>query len=266
MSEFSLSAIVCVNSKGFIGKDGDLLYRIKEDLDHFKRITMGNSVVSGRQQYEGSALIMGRKTYESIGRPLPYRHTIVVTSTPISSASTSSVTSIEEAIDEAKRLGYRQAFLCGGESIYKEGLKYCEGAYVTTVMLDDRGDASFDVDAYNRKFPVREEIQSGEVPEGEFFIEKWTKAVDLDLVSEGMVHHDGYTVLTHLICSIQEVIGKNMITLSLMNGKSINFKFKGPNQVIAAADQIRTAMQESWVNTGLRNEPGMIKMEVSSED
>ena len=62
-----LAMIVAMNSRRVIGKDGDLPWRIREDLRHFKRITMGH------------AIIMGRKTWDSIGRPLPGRRSIVIT-------------------------------------------------------------------------------------------------------------------------------------------------------------------------------------------
>ena len=119
-----LSAIVCMDNFGGIGKDGDLLYKIPEDMKRFKEITMGNSV------------IMGRKTLESFpgGRPLKNRVNIVITKKEDYEVDGAVVVhSVEEAVKEASKYDENDVFVIGGGSIYKAMLPYCNTAYVTYI-------------------------------------------------------------------------------------------------------------------------------------
>ena len=109
--------IACINKKGVIGKDGKLLYTIKNDLANFKRMTVGNVV------------IMGRKTFESLpnGEPLKDRVNIILTSNVeygVTPADNVFITnSIEDTIDLCEALfPDKELFVIGGESIYQQFL------------------------------------------------------------------------------------------------------------------------------------------------
>lgn len=125
-----ISIIAAVSENGVIGKDGELPWHIPEDLKHFKNLTSGNVV------------IMGRKTYESIGKPLPNRLNIVITrdtSKHINGCIT--VNSIEEAIRKAS--SDKEIFIIGGGEIYKKSLKFANKIYLTKIHQHIEGDTFF---------------------------------------------------------------------------------------------------------------------------
>ena len=106
----SVILIAAVGRNGVIGRDNDLPWRIREDLQHFKQLTLGHT------------LVMGRKTYDSIGRPLPGRRTVVVTRQPDWSADGVDVThSLEEAFKYDGTL-----YVAGGGEIYRQALPYAD--------------------------------------------------------------------------------------------------------------------------------------------
>jgi len=117
----TLSVIVAVAENGVIGKDNKLPWHIPEDLRFFKQTTMGRPV------------IMGRKTFESIGRPLPGRKNLVVSrSGPISS--------LDAALAEA---GDGESFVIGGASLFAEALLRADRLYLTEVHRAYDGDVFF---------------------------------------------------------------------------------------------------------------------------
>lgn len=127
----TLSLIAAVARNGAIGKDNALLWRLSEDLQFFKRTTMGCPV------------IMGRKTYESIGRPLPGRRNIVITRNPSWSA-----TGVEPAASLPASLALLdasvdKAFVIGGAQIYAEALPLVQEIVLTEIDKDFEGDAFF---------------------------------------------------------------------------------------------------------------------------
>ena len=94
---------------GAIGRDNQLVFRIKEDMQHFKRETMGHPV------------LMGRKTFESIGKPLPGRTNVVITRNPeFRAEGVTVVHSLEEALDAVK--GEAMPYLIGGGDLYAQAL------------------------------------------------------------------------------------------------------------------------------------------------
>ena len=100
-----LSIIVAMADNGVIGRDGDLPWHISEDLKRFKRITMG------------APIVMGRKTYDSIGRPLPGRQSIVITrQNDWHSDGVISVPSLDAAIESCGDA--QEAFVIGGAELY----------------------------------------------------------------------------------------------------------------------------------------------------
>jgi len=125
----SLSIIVATDSKLGIGVDNKLPWHLPEDLAHFKRTTSGH------------AIIMGRKTFESIGRPLPNRRNIVVTrNQEWQHTGTETVSSLDAAralLDEDK------AFIIGGAEIYQQSLDLANELVVTEIQQEFACDAFF---------------------------------------------------------------------------------------------------------------------------
>ena len=126
-----LALIVCYSTNRVIGRDGDLPWRYREDLQHFKRLTMGH------------AILMGRKTYESIGRALPGRRSLVITRQAGYVAKGCEVLgSLEDAI-EAARTSDACPFVIGGASIYEHALPLASRLHVTEVQHEVEGDVFF---------------------------------------------------------------------------------------------------------------------------
>lgn len=125
-----LTLIVARARNGVIGRDNTLPWRLPEDLAHFKRTTMGAPV------------IMGRKTWESIGRPLPGRRNIVVSRNPELRLDGAEIAS---SLEDALRLcvGVEQAFLIGGAQLYAEALPSADRLIVTEIDAEFEGDAHF---------------------------------------------------------------------------------------------------------------------------
>ncbi len=129
-----LALILAVARNGVIGKDGALPWHLSEDLKHFKETTRGHAV------------IMGRKTFESIGRPLPQRRNIVVTRREGASFAGCEVAhSLAEAIDVART--YDDCpFIIGGASLYEEALPLATQIHLTTIDREVEGDTRLTVD------------------------------------------------------------------------------------------------------------------------
>lgn len=152
-----LSSIAAMAQNRIIGRNNALIWHIPEDLKHFKRTTMGKPI------------IMGRKSYEALGKPLPGRANIVISrkkaalpdDTPtatfddmesVESPAASDtalyiVASIEAAIDKAKEIacaqGLDEIFITGGGEIYKQTLPVTQRLYLTILRRDYEGDTSF---------------------------------------------------------------------------------------------------------------------------
>lgn len=132
----TLSIIVAMANNRAIGKDNQLLWHLPEDLQYFKRTTMGKPIV------------MGRKTFESIGRPLPGRLNIVITrQKEWQHDGVKVVHTIDEALKlaEAQSIidGMDEVMVIGGAEIYKTALPVADKLYVTRVDADIDGDAFF---------------------------------------------------------------------------------------------------------------------------
>lgn len=125
-----ISIIVAVAEGGVIGGGGDLLWHISEDLRRFKQITSGHTV------------IMGRKTYDSIGRPLPKRRNIVITRNGEWSAEgCERAESLEQAV--AMCAGEEEVFIIGGGEIYRQSMAIADKLYLTQVNKPYEGDTYF---------------------------------------------------------------------------------------------------------------------------
>ncbi|GHB71989.1 dihydrofolate reductase [Persicitalea jodogahamensis] len=131
-----ISLIVAAAENGVIGKENQLLWRLPDDLKRFKQLTLGHPI------------IMGRKTYESIGKPLPGRTSIVITRSPSYKAEgVLVVNSLELAIETARRQESEEAFVIGGGEIYREALgkNLAEKIYLTRVLANVDGDTFFKI-------------------------------------------------------------------------------------------------------------------------
>ena len=128
-----LSAIVATDRLGTIGKDGDIPWYLPADLQYFKRVTLGHPV------------IMGRKTFRSIGRPLPKRTNIVLTRDPFFTATgTVVVHSLREAVGHPAVTEADEAFIVGGGDIYAASMPLVSTIYRTIVDMEVKdGDAFF---------------------------------------------------------------------------------------------------------------------------
>jgi len=132
MTQPKISAIAAISKNRVLGKDNKLIYKIPEDQKSYKDITMGH------------VLIMGRKTFESMGRPLPGRTNIIVTRDQHYEAAGYIVThSLNEALAEAKKIETEEIFINGGGQIYSEALPITDKLYLTIIDEKIEGDAFF---------------------------------------------------------------------------------------------------------------------------
>jgi dihydrofolate reductase len=126
-----ISIVVAVADNNVIGKDNQLIWHLPADLRYFKQKTLGHP------------MIMGRKTFESIGKPLPGRTTIIVTRQEGYTVEGCLVAhSVQEAIQKAKELD-EQVSIIGGAEIYKQALPHVDVIYLTRVHHTFDGDTFF---------------------------------------------------------------------------------------------------------------------------
>ncbi|KAF1679909.1 MULTISPECIES: dihydrofolate reductase DfrA [Bacillus] len=125
-----ISFIFAMDANRLIGKDNDLPWHLPNDLAYFKKVTSGHSIM------------MGRKTYESIGRPLPNRKNIVVTSAPASQfPGCTVVSSIKDVLDICS--DSEECFVIGGAQLYTALFPYADRLYMTKILHEFEGDRHF---------------------------------------------------------------------------------------------------------------------------
>lgn len=124
-----LSIIAAVAENGTIGDQNALLWHIAEDMRYFRKVTTGHPV------------IMGRKTYESLGRPLPNRTNVVLTRQACEIEGCQVVHSFEEAV--ARFADEEEVFVIGGAQIYREALPWADRLYLTLIEHPYLGDTQF---------------------------------------------------------------------------------------------------------------------------
>jgi len=126
-----IKLIVAKASNNIIGNNNELIWHLPNDLKHFKNTTTNHPI------------IMGRKTYESLGRPLPNRTNIVVTRDLNFTDDKVVIThSLEQAINEAQAINY-DIFIIGGGNIYKQAMDLVDELYITEVHHEFDGDTYF---------------------------------------------------------------------------------------------------------------------------
>lgn len=128
-----VSAIAAVSRNGVIGRDGRLPWSHPEDLKHFKKVTVGHTVV------------MGRKTWESLGRALPDRRNIVLTRQAGLKLPEGVLRcgDLAEAVKLATSAGETELFVIGGGEVYARALPRCDRLYLTRIEREVEGDARF---------------------------------------------------------------------------------------------------------------------------
>ncbi|MEI8143428.1 MAG: dihydrofolate reductase [Candidatus Berkelbacteria bacterium] len=149
MNKPTISIICALAEKNrAIGKNNALLWQLPADLKHFKDITSGHPIV------------MGQKTYESIGRPLPNRTNIVITNDKSFKASGVRVCySIADAIDFAKKIDEEEIFIIGGGSIYTQTIDLADRLYLTLL------DGDFEADTYFPNYSSFDQIEKSDKQE-----------------------------------------------------------------------------------------------------
>jgi dihydrofolate reductase len=150
----TVSVIVAMAVNRVIGRDNAIPWKLSPDLRRFKALTMGHT------------LIMGRRTYESIGRPLPGRRTIVITNRGLPAATGSPeagsevgvASSLDEALGLAKSAGENHAFIAGGAQVYAAAMPHADRLYLTLIETAVNGDTTFpeyDVAAWRLAYQER---------------------------------------------------------------------------------------------------------------
>ncbi len=130
LRDLGISIVVAISENNAIGKNNQLLWHLPADLKHFKEITSGRTI------------IMGRKTYDSIGRPLPNRKNIVITrKVELAIPNVEVVNSLQEAISLCKT--ENEVFIIGGAELYKQALTLANRIYLTIVHQKYQAEAFF---------------------------------------------------------------------------------------------------------------------------
>jgi len=125
-----ISIIAAMTKSRVIGKNNQLPWHLSDDLKNFKKLTVGNTV------------IMGRKTFESIGKPLPDRNNIVISSSMPLAENITVAKTVEEALQKAESFS-KEIFIIGGASVYAQSLPFADRLYLSFIKKDYDGDAYF---------------------------------------------------------------------------------------------------------------------------
>lgn len=153
-----ISTIVATAKNNVIGMDNGIPWYLPADLKYFKKITLNHHI------------LMGRKCYESIGRPLPKRTNIIITRNPFFVATNCLVVhSLEEGLEIAHDNKEEEVFIIGGGEIYKMGLPYIDRVYLTEVDLEIKGEVFFPkLDMDNWKLTWEEKHKADEKNEHDY--------------------------------------------------------------------------------------------------
>jgi dihydrofolate reductase len=156
-----LTLVAAVADNGVIGNAGDIPWRIPEDFAHFKALTLGH------------VLVMGRATYDSIGRALPGRTTIVLTRNPDWSADGVLVAAdLDAALDLAAEID-TEVYVSGGAAVYAEALDRAQAQVLTEVHLSPQGDTRYpDFDRSHWTETQRQPNLDAEIPHEFVWLER----------------------------------------------------------------------------------------------
>lgn len=164
-----ISHLVALSNNYVIGVNNDLPWKLKKDLQHFSAYT------------QNKAIVMGRKTFESIGRPLPNRKNIVISSTLSSTNEIQIVNSLEQAISEATDWNkennlFEEVVLIGGGYIFKESINLVNKLVLTRVNCDIDGDVFYpSLDFTEWSMISNESFKKDKENEYDFLVETYIK-------------------------------------------------------------------------------------------
>ena len=160
-----ISIIVAASENNAIGKSNAMLWHLPEDLKFFKNTTWGMPV------------IMGRKTFEAVGKPLPGRTNIIVTSNKDWSAeNTITTTNIDDAIKVANDTNSKEIFITGGGEIYRQTLPIAHKVYLTRVHTTIDGDAFFpEMDLNTWEIDFEKHVKSDEKNKFDMTFQTWKR-------------------------------------------------------------------------------------------
>ncbi len=125
-----MNIIVAMTKRGVIGKRNTLPWHISDELKHFKKVT------------DGSVVIMGRKTFESIGKPLPNRINIIVSKSMTESPGVEVTSSFEEALNISSHYD-KDVFVIGGATLFQQALPFAKKLYISYIKKEYEGDTYF---------------------------------------------------------------------------------------------------------------------------
>lgn len=144
-----ISLVVAVSSNNVIGKNNQLPWHLPNDLKHFKQLTTGHAV------------LMGRKTFDSLGKPLPNRRNIVISRSIKQIEGCEAVASIEEALELCKE--EKEIFIIGGAEIFREALPIVNRIELTRIHQNFEGDTFFPkIDQQTWRETKRDDFQPDE--------------------------------------------------------------------------------------------------------
>jgi dihydrofolate reductase len=127
----TISMVAAMAKNRVIGAANDIPWKVPGEQQRFRQLT------------EGHLVVMGRRTYESIGRPLPNRDILVIGRQPIVAARVSTCTTLQAALEIIAKDWREEVFIAGGEQIYRLFLPYTDTLYLTELDLEPEGDTSF---------------------------------------------------------------------------------------------------------------------------
>jgi dihydrofolate reductase len=139
-------AIAAMSLNRVIGAGNHIPWHLPEDFRWFKRMTTGQVIV------------MGRKTFESIGKPLPNRTTLVLTRSPVHIPGVRTISDLRQINPAEPSLAGREVFICGGAQLYQLALPLCSDLYLTLVQRVVEGDTLFP--PFEDRFELAEEVLS----------------------------------------------------------------------------------------------------------
>ncbi len=156
--------VVAISANGVIGDGNDLPWRLSSDLKRFKKMTMGH------------CLLMGRKTYESIGRPLPGRQTIVLSRNPTWSPGHDAVQVVAGLDQVADRVEPgRKVMVVGGAQVYQSAIALCQTMWVTRVLTEVRGDTSLAIEWDDWRLDSSEHYAAGDKDDYATEFQVWSR-------------------------------------------------------------------------------------------
>jgi len=156
-----VSMIVAYGKNNQIGKDNSLLWHIPQDLKNFKNLTNGHHI------------LMGRKTFDSIGFPLPNRTSVVLSKSGFCHEGVYTYEDIKEALDFCKKSEEEEVFIMGGAQVYKLAFPFVNKLYLSEVDYDGDADAFLDRIDFS-KWKLEEEKYFEEINDKDKKIPAWT--------------------------------------------------------------------------------------------